>query len=208
MFVLPTTETWLLFLGTSAILTLAPGPDIIFTLTQSITNGRKAGIQTALGLASGNIVHTTLVAFGIAALLKQSAIIFWIIKIFGAGYLLWLSYLSFRHRNDFVKLSSSPFQKKNLYAKGFLMIVLNPKVSLCFLAYLPGFISAERGNVTFQIYVLGTTFIIQVALIFGTIGFFGGSFGNFFKSQKNFSKIMNILSSIIFSLLAAFLLFT
>ena len=130
-------ETLLPFLTASILLTLSPGPDIIYVLMQSICNGKKDGIITALGLVTGIIIHTSLVAFGISAIIKESETIFLIIKIAGAAYLLFLAYKIYKSDPevslDQEKVSSKSFF--SLYKTGFIMNVLNPKVTIFFLAF-------------------------------------------------------------------------
>ena len=111
------------------LLTIMPGPDIIYVLVQSVSNGKKYGIATSLGLVSGIIVHTSLVAFGVSAIIKQSENIYFGIKLFGALYLLYLAYMTYKS-NDEVLLNTNVEKKSllKLYKQGFIMNVLNPKV--------------------------------------------------------------------------------
>ena len=156
------------FLLASIALTLSPGPDILYVLTQSISNGKKYGIATAAGLVSGILVHTTLIALGVSAIIQQSEILFTGIKITGASYLLWIAYQVFK-APDTIELSTHQNTKKSLFSlvkQGFIMNVLNPKVTLFFLAFFPGFINESLGNVTQQIYFLGFLFMLQAFLIF------------------------------------------
>ncbi len=111
-----------------------PGPDILYVLMQSISNGKKHGITTALGLVSGIIIHTTLVAFGVSAIIKQSENLFFALKILGALYLFYLAYVSYK-MDEIINLNAN-ISKTNfwkLYKKGFIMNVINPKVSIFFL---------------------------------------------------------------------------
>jgi len=129
-------EILLSFIGASMLLTIMPGPDIIYVLVQSMTNGKKYGIVTSLGLVSGIVIHTTLVAFGVSALIKQSENIFFAIKLFGAIYLLYLAYLTYKSDEELV-LNEKADRKSlvKLFKQGFFMNVLNPKVSIFFLAF-------------------------------------------------------------------------
>ena len=129
-------EILISFIGASMLLTIMPGPDIIYVLVQSATNGKKYGIATSLGLVSGIIVHTSLVAFGVSAIIKQSESIFFMIKLFGALYLLYLAYITYKS-NDEVLLNTKAEKKGllKLFKQGFIMNVLNPKVSIFFLAF-------------------------------------------------------------------------
>ena len=136
------------FIAVSMLLTIAPGPDILYVITQSITQGKRAGIATALGLCTGLIVHTTAAAFGASAILQQSAIAFQILKYAGAIYLFFLAWKAFREKEH--SLSGMTTKNKDvasLYRQGIYMNILNPKVGLFFLAFLPQFVNSKAGNV-------------------------------------------------------------
>jgi threonine/homoserine/homoserine lactone efflux protein len=197
----------LFFLGSSVLITLAPGPDIIFTITQGLSNGKKAGMTTALGLASGNLVHTTAAALGLSVLFKTSPVAFWILKIAGAIYLLYLAYLSIKHRNDAMNITGSTSKKDNLFWRGFLMNIMNPKVALFFIAFLPRFVNPDYGKVMLQFILLGLIFAVQVVFVFGSAGYFAGTFGEMLRKHHGFHRYMNIISAVIFMGIAISLLF-
>lgn len=197
----------LLFLGTSVLITLAPGPDVLFTITQGLSKGKKAGMTTALGLASGNLVHTTAAALGLSVLFKTSPTAFWILKLAGAFYLLYLAWLSIKHRNDALHINASKGKKENLFWRGFIMNVMNPKVALFFIAFLPRFVDYNEGLVMLQFIVLGLIFSVQVVFVFGSAGYFAGYFGEILNKKPAFSKIMNTVSAIVFIGIAASLIF-
>lgn len=197
----------LLFIGASILIILAPGPDIIFTITQGLTNGKKAGITTALGLACGNLVHTIAAALGLSVLFKTSPAAFWILKIAGAIYLLYLAWLSIKHRNDALDLSQGKMKNENLFWRGFLMNVMNPKVALFFIAFLPRFVKVDSGNVMLQFFILGLLFAVLVVFVFGAGGYFAGFFGEILREKSGFSRKMNIISALVFIVIAISLLF-
>ncbi len=129
------------FIVASATLTLLPGPDILFVLTQSISQGRKAGVATASGLCTGVLFHTTAAALGISALVYKSALAFEIVKYAGAAYLLYLAWHALKESEELI--SFAPVREADasaLYRRGIFMNVLNPKVALFFLAFLPQFV--------------------------------------------------------------------
>ena len=112
---------------------------------QSIVNGKKYGLATVAGLISGCLVHTTLVAFGVSAIIKESDTLFFSIKLCGALYLLYLAYMVYKSSSE-LQLNSDSIPKKSLiqlFKQGFIMNVLNPKVSIFFLALFPGFLFSE-----------------------------------------------------------------
>ena len=151
------TEILLTFVSAVALLATTPGPDNIFVLMQSVVHGRKYGLATVAGLMTGCIIHTTLVAFGVSAIIQENESIFLGIKILGALYLVYLSYKVFRSSSD-IAMDGDSVQKKTpaqLFRVGFFMNVLNPKVSLFFIAFLPQFISPGGINITLQLLILG-----------------------------------------------------
>lgn len=180
------------FLLASIALTLSPGPDIIYVLTQSISNGKKYGIATAVGLVSGIIVHTTLIALGISALIQQSEALFLGIKISGASYLLWIAYQVYK-APDTIELSTDQNTKKSIFSlvkQGFIMNVLNPKVTLFFLAFFPGFIDEKAGKVTQQIYELGLVFMVQAFVIFTIVSVIADQLTKVIRNNKAFAVFL------------------
>ena len=195
-------ENYIAFIGSSFIITLAPGPDIIFSITQGLTHGKKAGFTTALGLASGNIIHTLLAIFGIAVLFKTNETAFNILKYFGVIYLTFLGIQSFRHRKDPLSLKKGSNKDKNLFLRGFVMNVLNPKVAIFFIAFFPQFIIPNGGSITHQMLILGGIFILLVIFIFGTLSYYAGVVGAVLRHKPIFAKYINISATIIFFALA------
>lgn len=191
------------------LLTIMPGPDIIYVLVQSITNGKKYGIVTALGLVSGIMVHTTLVAFGVSALLKQSETLFFIIKLLGACYLLYLAYLSYK-ATDEVLLDSNVEKKSlvKLFKQGFVMNVLNPKVSIFFLAFFPGFLFSNSLSTVSQFYILGGLFMLQALLIFSVVSILSGSFTKYLQQHPTFNSNIKWFKIMVFLGIAFFILFS
>lgn len=190
------------FVGASVLLTLAPGPDILYVMTQSITQDKKAGIFTALGLCSGVLIHTTAAAIGISAILYNSTAIFNGVKLIGASYLLYLAYKEFRSKSeesDILKGEVLDYSK--LYKKGVLMNVLNPKVALFFLALLPQFINENGINVGIQMMILGIVFMIQAFAIFSLIAFFSGTIGDKLLKNKKIASKFNLIKGSVYAVI-------
>ncbi len=129
------------FLGASVVLSLMPGPDNIFVLTESLTKGQRNGIAISFGLGLGVLIHTLAAATGLSIIVQKSAIAFSVIKYLGAIYLLYLAFRAFKEKKAELNFKSENNEKPKtlpyLVKKGFLMNVLNPKVSLFFIAFLP-----------------------------------------------------------------------
>jgi len=196
------------FMITTAILSISPGPDNIFVLMQSVINGKKYGLATVAGLMSGCLIHTTLVAFGVSILIKQSDTLFFIIKLFGALYLFFLAYKVFRSDAS-VNLSETGIPKKTLgqlFRQGFVMNVLNPKVSIFFLAFFPGFLFSESLSNVLQFYILGFLFILVSFLIFGSIAVMSGAISEYLKKSAKIGVVLKWLQIIVFIGIGIFIL--
>lgn len=196
------------FLLASIALTLSPGPDILYVLTQSISNGKKFGIATAAGLVSGILVHNTLIALGVSAIIKQSELIFTVIKIVGACYLLWIAFQIYKAPAS-IDLNADSKPKKSLlslFKQGFIMNVLNPKVTLFFLAFFPGFIDEKLGNVTQQIYFLGFLFMLQAFVIFSLVSILADKLTVFIRNNIAFSVFLKWFQIVVFVTIAVLVL--
>lgn len=201
------TEAVLTFTTASLVLCLAPGPDNIFVLTHSAVHGWKAGILVTLGLCTGLLVHTAAVALGVAAILKASVVAFTVLKLIGAGYLLYLAWKVFRaDRQEFGTTVSIP--PAALYKRGIIMNVSNPKVSIFFLAFLPQFANPDSGLVTFQILALGGIFILCTVTVFGGVALLAGGIGRLLRKHSRIQVYVNRISGMIFLLLALRIVFT
>jgi threonine/homoserine/homoserine lactone efflux protein len=158
------------FILASALLTLMPGPDSLFVITESLTKGKRNGIAVSLGLSSGILIHTLAAATGLSIIIQKSAIAFSILKYLGAAYLLYLAFLAIKEKNDTLAIITKKEEKEkpffDLLRKGFMMNVLNPKVSLFFIAFLPQFVSKRGYSYAFQMIILGFIFMIQAVIIF------------------------------------------
>ncbi|MFX0558137.1 LysE family translocator [Maribacter sp. CXY002] len=192
----------------TAVLAISPGPDNIFVLVQSMVNGKKNGLAIVAGLMTGCLVHTTLLAFGVSALLKQSPTIYNGIKVFGATYLLYLAFRVFKSSSSLVLENTSIRENKffKLYRQGFIMNVLNPKVTIFFLAFFPGFLFSDNLSNVIQFYVLGALFIIVSSMVFGTIAILSGRIGTYLKSNSKVGLYLKWLQLIVFIALAVYVL--
>lgn len=199
-------ENLIAFLGSSFIITLAPGPDIIFSITQGITHGKKAGLITAFGLALGNVIHTIFAILGIALVFKTNEYAFIGLKIVGVLYLVFLGYQSYINRDKSIELKNSEVSSKNLFVKGFIMNVINPKVAIFFIAFFPQFIDPKLGDIKYQMLALGICFILIVILVFGSLSYYAGFIGELLKHNTKITKYINVSASIIFFALSIKLL--
>lgn len=205
-----TPDAMMAFFAAALLLSIAPGPDNIFVLTQSALFGVGAGIITTLGLVTGLCVHTTAVALGVAAIFQTSALAFTLLKVAGAGYLLWLAWLSFRagaSTTDVAEGAGNNFPGyMTLYRRGIVMNVTNPKVSLFFLAFLPQFCDPARGSVALQVLSLGGIFMLATIAVFWTVAALGGRLAVWFNRSKRGQVMMQRVAGCVFVGLASALL--
>ncbi|NQY94966.1 MAG: LysE family translocator [Campylobacteraceae bacterium] len=189
-----------LFLGASILLAFSPGPDNIYVMTQGITRSKKAAFVTTLGLSSGVVIHTTAAAFGISAIFNTSETAFNVVKFLGAFYLMYMAYKAFKHRNDTLTFGEKESTKdlKALYTKGFIMNILNPKVSIFFLAFLPQFVTVSNGNVPMQMIILGVVFMIVTIVVFTSMGIIANKFGEKIVANPSISKYLNTITAGVF----------
>jgi threonine/homoserine/homoserine lactone efflux protein len=203
-------DTFWLFLLTSVVLALVPGPDILFVITQGVTRGAKAAVALACGLSSGIIIHTALAALGVSAIFKTSEAAFFVLKIIGAAYLFYLAFQAFIHRNELVRIESekNSLSLKKLFIRGFFMNVLNPKVILFFLALFPQFVREQNGFIAFQMAQLGLIFMLSALSVFIVVGILADKASGTLMQNPKFAKYANIATSCIFALIAVKLAFS
>jgi threonine/homoserine/homoserine lactone efflux protein len=188
-----------LFLIASALLTIAPGPDIVYVLTRGVSQGPKAGFAAALGFATGCIFHTVLAAVGIAALIRSSDVAFNLVRYAGAAYLVWIGIQALRHRSSFsIEGASDARALTTIYRQSVIGNILNPKVTLFFLAFLPQFVNARAGSVGLQMALLGAIFMVQTVVIFGAVALFSGWLGSWIRRKPAIGSRLNLFAGITF----------
>ena len=189
-------------------LAISPGPDNIFVLTLSMANGKKHGLAVVAGLMAGCLVHTTLLAFGVSEIIKRNSMLFTGINWFGALYLLYLAFMVFRQgsRIELSKGNTASMNLLSLFKKGFLMNVLNPKVTIFFLAFFPGFLFSDDLGHVVQFYVLGLLFILVSSVIFGAIAILAGSVSAYMAKTPKIGRFFKWLQIMVFLGIALYLL--
>ncbi|MBS4669936.1 LysE family translocator [Klebsiella pneumoniae] len=193
----------LLFLLAAMTLTLAPGPDNIYVLTRGIAQGRKAGLVAAAGFSSGLIFHTLLAVLGFAAVIKAYPPAYHALQYAGAAYLGYLGYRTLRSASAGIALAGEgqgavAVPLRRIYWQSVLANMLNPKVTLFFIAFLPHFVQREAGHEALQMLLLALVFIAQAFAIFSTIALFSGTVGAYFRRRANASVHLNRLAGCAF----------
>ncbi len=180
----------------------------MFVLVQSLSNGIRAGILCVLGLISGIIIHTSLVAFGVSAILKESETLYFIIKIFGACYLFYLAYKAWASKSE-IRVQADrvdPIRDFTLLKKGFVMNVLNPKVTIFFLAFFPGFLWDPAGDTVYQFFFLGGLFMLQAFIIFGVVAILAGKISSYLNRHSSSASVFKWLQIFVFTGIGIFIL--
>jgi threonine/homoserine/homoserine lactone efflux protein len=175
---------FLLFLATSIAITVAPGPDNLQVLARGISQGRAAGLVAALGFAAGITFHTTLAALGVAALLRSSPLAFEAIKLAGAAYLVWIGIKALRSQGLATAHQRAPQPLMTVFRQSVLGNLLNPKVTLFFVVFLPQFVQPHGAqSVTVQMLELGALFMLQTVVVFSLFGVCAGIIGGWLKRR-------------------------
>jgi threonine/homoserine/homoserine lactone efflux protein len=175
---------FLLFLATSIAITVAPGPDNLQVLARGISQGRAAGLVAALGFAAGITFHTTLAALGVAALLRSSPLAFEAIKLAGAAYLIWIGIKALRSQGLASAHQRAPQPLMTVFRQSVLGNLLNPKVTLFFVVFLPQFVQPHGAqSVTVQMLELGVLFMLQTVVVFSLFGVCAGIIGGWLKRR-------------------------
>ena len=207
MFEILSTETIITFVAASVVLSLVPGPDNIFVMSHSAIKGWRIGFYTTLGLCTGLIGHTVLVAIGVSVIFQTSAIAFNGLKIIGAFYLLYLAWLSVQNKELNLGGTDKNNTNRSYYFTGVIMNLTNPKVALFFLVFLPQFVNTSNGNVTIQIFLLGLLFILSALCVFTSIAYLASFLEDILKKSKTVNKNLNLLAALIYFTLAINLFF-
>lgn len=204
-------ELVLSFIVASILLSVMPGPDNIFVLTESITKGHINGIAISVGLSLGVLIHTLAAAAGLSIIILKSAFIFSLIKYLGAIYLFYLVYLAIKEKKAVLNFGVNKTVEKvkilPLIKKGFLMNILNPKVSLFFVAFLPQFVSINGMNISLQMVILGIIFMVQAVIIFSLIAILSGQLTKYVNNSR-FWKITKWTKVSVLSVLGLILIFS
>lgn len=190
----------LAFLLAAVVLTATPGPDNLMVLGVGMSKGRRSGIAFGLGCAFGCLSHTLLAVVGISALVAASPVAFLLLKWVGGAYLVWLGVQAWRHAGA-VKIgadAAGALSVRQLFAKGLVANAINPKVVVFFLSFLPQFVDASRGQVAWQLGLLGVVFTAQAAILFGLLGYFSGGVGAWLARKPGVGQWLDRLAGTVF----------
>jgi threonine/homoserine/homoserine lactone efflux protein len=170
-------RTHILFLVAALAVIAAPGPDILYVLSRGISGGKRIGSISALGIASGEVLHTVLAVLGLAALLQASAAAFLLVKYVGALYLVYLGMQVIRERNHAALQSFSDIGGWSVFRQGVLTNLFNPKAIIFYVTFLPQFVNPSHGRAQVQLFALGLTFAVLDVIFLKVLAHFAGYVG-------------------------------
>ncbi|MFJ9690978.1 LysE family translocator [Kitasatospora sp. NPDC101183] len=181
-------------LGVAAValgMVLSPGPNMIYLVSRSIAQGRRAGLVSLLGVATAFLVYLVAVTAGVAAVFSVVPALYTAIKLAGAGYLLWLAWNAVRPGGTavFAPQQLPPDPPRKLYAMGFLTCLLNPKIAIMYLSLLPQFVEPQRGHVALQSLLLGLAQIAVAVTVNGLIAMGAGSIAAFLNRRPLWLRV-------------------
>lgn len=206
----PDFSTIVQFAIATFIITITPGPDMTLFLGRALSQGKWAGIACMSGAMTGIVIHTTLVAVGLSALLVASPTAFWTLKIGGAGYLVWLAIQAVRHGTAFNPDSSqtAPASFAKNWATGLGINLLNPKIILFFMTFLPQFVTPGDPNAPGQLFFLGMMFIVEALPFTVAMILVADSLASLLRRSQMVTRVVDYLFAGVFSAFAVKILTT
>lgn len=192
---------WIVFIGTAIALNVAPGPDVLYILTKTISGGKRIGIASSLGVCTGALFHVVIAAVGLSAILLTSTLAFIIVKYIGVGYLLYLAFQAFRSSganfavNDNGQVKDSAWKA---FKQGVLIDILNPKVAIFFMAFLPQFLREGQGSTSWQLLYLGVLVIVIAIIIEILYVLLASKISHKIRTNKNYALWLDRVVGVIF----------
>ncbi len=186
------------YLAAVLIIVAVPGPDNLLLLGRALSHGTLAGAVSAAGSALGIMVHSVAAALGLTLILQTSPLAFWLVKLAGAAYLVWLGFQALRSRSFISFAPAARLPLRQVFAKGLLTNVLNPKVGLFVVAFMPQFVDASRAPVGPQLLVLGAIFSIATLVIFAALGAFAAQLARGLARSARAVAGLNIGAGLVF----------
>jgi threonine/homoserine/homoserine lactone efflux protein len=188
---MPEREEFLIFVSAGLLLNITPGPDVLYIVGRSLGQGRLAGVVSSLGIASGSLIHIAAGALGLSALMLAVPAAYDVVRYAGAAYLAFLGYRALVGRSALDVRALAPVPLGRIYRQGIVTNVLNPKVALFFLAFLPQFTDAARGPLPLQFTLLGLVFVVNGTLVCLAYALAASWIGEWLKGRYAVSTWMN-----------------
>ena len=196
---MPPFSSLLVFLLAALVLLLIPGPAVLYIVTRSVAQGRKAGMASVLGIELATLCHSMAAAFGLSAILLASALAFDVVKYLGAAYLVYLGIRTILSRAPSHANVNSPTPSlSQMFRKGFLVNLLNPKTALFLYAFLPQFVDPARGSSVLQILLLGALFVVLATITDSTYALISSAAGRLLTQRPGFQRIQKYVTGVIY----------
>lgn len=206
---MPAPESLLLFMAATLLLNFTPGPDMLYCIANSVGHGRRAGVVSAIGIGGGTLGHTLAATLGLSALLMSSALAYDLVRYIGAAYLVYLGFRTLASRSNSLPLAStSPGQRPaaasgTLFRRGVATNILNPKVALFFLAFLPQFVDPTRGPIVWQFLALGLLFTTSSTIVNAGVALAVGYAGDWLGRRPSVARAQRWFTGGVFLALGA-----
>jgi threonine/homoserine/homoserine lactone efflux protein len=200
---MPDANTMILVMAASVVLVVVPGPAVIYILTRSISQGRRAGLASAVGVNVGSAIHVLAAVVGLSVVLASSEVLFSIVRWAGVAYLAWIGLRTLLSTDDaFLEPATDVSSLRHVFSQGVIVNVLNPKVAMFFLAFLPQFIDPTAPNAALQSLVLGMTLVVIGLVSDSVYALLGGSIGGAIRNRPGAARTTRIVSGITYLALA------
>lgn len=200
---MPDASTVLVVALASLVLVVIPGPAVIYILTRSVSQGRTAGLVSAVGVNLGSAVHVMAAVAGLSLLLASSAYAYTLVKWLGVAYLAWIGVRTLLAEDaEFATPEIDPQSLRRILIQGVLVNVLNPKVAIFFLAFLPQFVDQTSANPTLQTLILGTTLIVIGLISDSVYALIGGGLGELFRRRPSAARATRLTAGVTYLTLA------
>lgn len=191
-------DVWLAFTMACLALTISPGPGNMLAIGKGLSQGKIAAVVVAISIGAGTLFHVLAATFGLTLLIHRSELAFFIVKIVGSAYLIWIGAKIILKRN-LIKIETVEKEPlKSIFTTGFFTVLLNPRAGIFVLAFIPQFVNPEAGSFTIQMIAYGTWFAILSVLILSLMGFFAEKMSYWLKEKPKFVLILNISAGLIF----------
>mgnify|MGYP000386187098 CR=1 FL=1 len=191
-------SVWFAYTAACVLLVLAPGPDNLLAIGRGLSQGKLAAALSGVASGAGILFHVAAASLGLTLLMQTSAVTFWVVKLIGAAYLLWLGIKVLRSRSLFNVQAASRQSLPSIFLTGFLSAALNPKPGLFVLAFIPQFVDPARGSVTVQMVVYGVWFAVLTALGFALMGIFATVLSRLLLNRPRLVNGLNVGAGLTF----------
>ena len=201
---MPAAGTLAVYAGASVVITLIPGPAVLYIVTRAMDHGRRGGVASALGVNLGILVHVAFAVLGLSVVLASSAAAFNVVKYVGAAYLIYVGVRRLLDREEVPTADAVPVRsRRRLFSQGIVVSILNPKLALFFVAFLPQFVDRAHGNVRLQLLVFGLIFEAIALITDSSYALLAGTVRRALRNRKSYARTERYVAGGIYIALGA-----